>query len=212
MNVSSLTSLAIKGPVNLTSDDRSQNVFAGKSDQNITTGAGNDFIASGAGDDTISSGRGIDRISAGAGDDTVHVDYVYDDSYISYDASNKQFIFDNGTDALTVNDAEKFIFTGSVEKNLTDLAVIGTKNFDPMGSIEVAGILNVGQTLTLKSSVTDSNGIDDEFLIENNIGLLVWKASNFWQSKLRKILTNYNLSLNEYLILKSPHNHPRHQS
>ena len=165
VNVSSLTSLAIKGPVNLTSDDRSQNVFAGKSDQNITTGAGNDFIASGAGDDTISSGRGIDRISAGAGDDTVHVDYVYDDSYISYDASNKQFIFDNGTDALTVNDAEKFIFTGSVEKNLTDLAVIGTKNFDPMGSIEVAGILNVGQTLTLKSSVTDSNGIDDDTIV-----------------------------------------------
>ena len=165
VNVSSLTSLAIKGPVSLTSDDRSQNVFAGKSDQNIATGAGNDFIASGAGDDTISSGRGIDRISAGAGDDTVHVDHVYDESHISYDASNKQFIFDNGTDALTVNDAEKFIFTGSVEKNLTNLAVIGTKNFDPMGSIKVAGILNVGQTLTLESSVTDSNGIDNSTIV-----------------------------------------------
>ena len=41
----------------------------------------------------------------------------------------------------------------------------------------------------------------DTSLIENNIGLLIWKASNFWQSKLRKLLVPYNLSLNEYLIL-----------
>ena len=27
--------------------------------------------------------------------------------------------------------------------------------------------------------------------------------SNFWQSRLRKILKNYNLTLNEYLILES---------
>ena len=39
--------------------------------------------------------------------------------------------------------------------------------------------------------------------MENKIGLLLWKTSNFWQSKLRKILSKYNLSLNEYLILES---------
>ena len=43
----------------------------------------------------------------------------------------------------------------------------------------------------------------DTSLIENNIGLLVWKVSNFWQSKLRKILSPFKISLNEYLILKS---------
>ena len=43
----------------------------------------------------------------------------------------------------------------------------------------------------------------DTSLFENNIGLLVWKTSNYWQSRLRKILKLYKLSLNEYLILKS---------
>ena len=43
----------------------------------------------------------------------------------------------------------------------------------------------------------------DTSLIENNIGLLIWKASNFWQSKLRKLLIHHKISLNEYLILKS---------
>ena len=43
----------------------------------------------------------------------------------------------------------------------------------------------------------------DTSLIESNIGLLIWKASNLWQSKLRKLLIPYKISLNEYLILKS---------
>ena len=43
----------------------------------------------------------------------------------------------------------------------------------------------------------------DTSLIENNIGLLIWKTSNFWQSKLRKLLSPHKISLNEYLILKS---------
>ena len=43
----------------------------------------------------------------------------------------------------------------------------------------------------------------DTSLIENNIGLLIWKTSNFWLSKLRKILIPYNLSINEYFILHS---------
>ena len=37
----------------------------------------------------------------------------------------------------------------------------------------------------------------DTSLIESNIGLLVWKTSNFWQSKLSKILSPYKISLND---------------
>ena len=43
----------------------------------------------------------------------------------------------------------------------------------------------------------------DTSLDENKIGLLIWKVSNYWQSKLRKILKPFNLSLNEFLILES---------
>jgi DNA-binding MarR family transcriptional regulator len=43
----------------------------------------------------------------------------------------------------------------------------------------------------------------DTSSVENKIGLLVWKTSNFWLSKLRKILAPYNLSINEYFILYS---------
>ena len=43
----------------------------------------------------------------------------------------------------------------------------------------------------------------DTSLSEKKIGLLIWNTSNFWQSKLRIILKNFNLSLNEYLILES---------
>ena len=43
----------------------------------------------------------------------------------------------------------------------------------------------------------------DTSLAERKIGLLVWQLSNQWQSKLRKILKNYKLTLNEYLVLES---------
>ena len=43
----------------------------------------------------------------------------------------------------------------------------------------------------------------DTSLSEKKIGLLIWHASNFWQTKLRIILNKYKLSLNEYLILES---------
>ena len=43
----------------------------------------------------------------------------------------------------------------------------------------------------------------DTSLLEKNLGLLIWQVSNYWQSKLRKILKNYNLTLNEYLILQT---------
>jgi len=43
----------------------------------------------------------------------------------------------------------------------------------------------------------------DISLAEYKIGLLIWKTSNFWQSNLRKILSQYGISLNEYLVLQS---------
>tara|TARA_B100001971_G_scaffold25275_1_gene19789 strand:+ start:352 stop:813 length:462 start_codon:yes stop_codon:yes gene_type:complete len=43
----------------------------------------------------------------------------------------------------------------------------------------------------------------DTSLSERKIGLLIWQLSNLWQSKLRKILKDYKLTLNEYLILES---------
>ena len=38
---------------------------------------------------------------------------------------------------------------------------------------------------------------------EEKIGLLIWQVSNFWQGRLRNILKNFNLSLNQYLILET---------
>ena len=43
----------------------------------------------------------------------------------------------------------------------------------------------------------------DTSLSEKKIGLLIWQVSNYWQTNLRRILKNYNLTLNEYLILES---------
>ena len=43
----------------------------------------------------------------------------------------------------------------------------------------------------------------DTSLNENRIGLLIWQASNVWQSKIRKQLIIFNLSFNEYLILET---------
>tara|TARA_B100000965_G_scaffold287607_1_gene245426 strand:+ start:490 stop:951 length:462 start_codon:yes stop_codon:yes gene_type:complete len=43
----------------------------------------------------------------------------------------------------------------------------------------------------------------DTSQIENKIGILIWKTSNFWQQKIRKILKPYNVSINEYLVLQS---------
>ena len=43
----------------------------------------------------------------------------------------------------------------------------------------------------------------DTSLSEKKIGLLIWQVSNYWQTNLRRILKDYNLTLNEYLILDS---------
>ncbi len=48
-----------------------------------------------------------------------------------------------------------------------------------------------------------TNFMADTSLSEKKLGLLVWQVSNFWQSNLRVILSQYSLSLNEYLILET---------
>ena len=45
--------------------------------------------------------------------------------------------------------------------------------------------------------------MENNSLSEKKIGLLIWNVSIYWQNKLRFILSQYHLSLNEYLILES---------
>ncbi|MBD1147512.1 hypothetical protein IDH28_01605 [Pelagibacterales bacterium SAG-MED31] len=46
----------------------------------------------------------------------------------------------------------------------------------------------------------------DTSLNENRIGLLIWQTSNLWQSRIRKQISKFNLSFNEYLILETIYN------
>ena len=46
----------------------------------------------------------------------------------------------------------------------------------------------------------------DTSLNENRLSLLVWQTSNLWQSKIRLILKNSNITFNEYLILETLYN------
>ena len=43
----------------------------------------------------------------------------------------------------------------------------------------------------------------DTSLNENRLPLLIWQISNLWQSKIRHILKNFNITFNEYLILET---------
>ena len=43
----------------------------------------------------------------------------------------------------------------------------------------------------------------DTSLNENRISLLIWQTSNVWQSKIRRKLSNFEVSFNEYLILET---------
>ena len=46
----------------------------------------------------------------------------------------------------------------------------------------------------------------DTSLNENRIGLLIWQTSNLWQSKIRKKISKFNITFNEYLILETIYN------
>ena len=43
----------------------------------------------------------------------------------------------------------------------------------------------------------------DTSLNENRLSILIWEISNLWQSKIRKLLKNSNITFNEYLILET---------
>ena len=43
----------------------------------------------------------------------------------------------------------------------------------------------------------------DTSLNENRLSILIWQISNLWQSKIRQILKNSNITFNEYLILET---------
>ena len=43
----------------------------------------------------------------------------------------------------------------------------------------------------------------DTSLNENRLSILIWQTSNLWQSKIRKLLKNSNVTFNEYLILET---------
>jgi len=43
----------------------------------------------------------------------------------------------------------------------------------------------------------------DTSLNENRLSLLIWQTSNLWQSKIRILLKNSNISFNEYLIIET---------
>ena len=43
----------------------------------------------------------------------------------------------------------------------------------------------------------------DTSLNENRLSILIWQISNLWQSKIRHILKQLNVTFNEYLILET---------
>ena len=43
----------------------------------------------------------------------------------------------------------------------------------------------------------------DTSLNENRLSVLIWQTSNLWQSKIRHLLKDSNLTFNEYLILET---------
>ncbi|OUW94978.1 MAG: hypothetical protein CBD97_03915 [Pelagibacteraceae bacterium TMED237] len=46
----------------------------------------------------------------------------------------------------------------------------------------------------------------DTSLNENRLSILIWQISNLWQSKIRILLRNSNITFNEYLILETLYN------
>jgi len=43
----------------------------------------------------------------------------------------------------------------------------------------------------------------NNYFVDKKKGLLLWKASNLWQSLLRNVLISYSLTLNEFIILET---------
>ena len=62
---------------------------------------------------------------------------------------------------------------------------------------------NIANLNNLYTNSLYTNYMNSNNLIDTNLGLLIWKVSNLWQNLLRSTLTEYALTLNEYIILET---------
>ena len=45
--------------------------------------------------------------------------------------------------------------------------------------------------------------MSDNYHIDIKIGLLLWKPSNYWQNSIKRVLSEYSLTFNEFIILET---------
>ena len=160
VDLSAVQKVFFKGEGRIYTDDSDQFVVADARDQIITSGAGNDTVFSGAGDDTLTLGTGYNVVYAGTGIDTVIIPFSYSDEIVGY-SSTSLINVDNGVTAYSILDAEFIDFNGNI-KPISELSTLTDKNFDPLGSVLIEGIAQIGSTLTVTDNTFDTNGIDSE--------------------------------------------------
>ena len=147
-----------KGEGRIYTDDSDQFVVADARDQIITTGEGNDTVFAGAGDDTLKLGAGYNVVYAGSGTDTVNIPVYFSDEIVGYNSA-RLINVDNGVTAYSIYDAEYIDFNGET-KSISELSTLSDKNFDPLGSVLLEGTPRIGNTLTVRDDIFDTNGID----------------------------------------------------
>ncbi|MBG76911.1 MAG: Transcriptional regulator SlyA [Alphaproteobacteria bacterium MarineAlpha5_Bin12] len=62
---------------------------------------------------------------------------------------------------------------------------------------------NIANLNNLYTNSLYTNYMNSNNLIDTKLGLLIWKVSNLWQNLLRSSLSEYALTLNEYIILET---------
>ncbi len=62
---------------------------------------------------------------------------------------------------------------------------------------------NIANLNNLYTNSLYTNYMNSNNLIDTKLGLLIWKVSNLWQNLLRSALSEYALTLNEYIILET---------
>ena len=45
--------------------------------------------------------------------------------------------------------------------------------------------------------------MSDNYHIDKKIGLLLWKTSNYWQNSIKRVLSEYSITFNEFIILET---------
>ncbi|MEL7212159.1 MAG: Hint domain-containing protein [Pseudomonadota bacterium] len=90
------------GPINVETNDGSDEVTGGSGDDLIDTGEGEDFVFAGEGDDTIDSGEGNDVVFGDEGNDT-----------IDGGAGDDQLFGDEGNDTITGGDGADLLVGGA---------------------------------------------------------------------------------------------------